>query len=70
LLDRKSLLNKLISKNLEDAENIFFCEVLRGYSPDKNKESKYYVRESEYNSELYGINHYSDYCFGPGFVMS
>ena len=62
-----------ISKNFKKFRrrlNIFFCEVLRGYSPDKNKESKYYVRESEYNSELYGINHYSDYCFGPGFVMS
>jgi len=51
-------------------KNSFVCHVFAGYTPDNNTNSKYYVRKSEYNSKLYGMDHYSEYCFGPGFIAT
>ncbi len=55
---------------IQNLKNTFLCNVFSGYSPDKNAGSKYYIKDNEYNADLYGINNYSSYCFGPGFLMS
>ena len=47
----------------------FFCEIF-SMRPIKDIHSKWYVTDREYNKELYGINHYSDYCHGPSLVMT
>ena len=57
-------------KSLDLLTNSFVCNVFSGYSPDKDINSKYYVKDSEYNSQLYGLSIYSDYCFGPGYIMT
>ena len=47
----------------------FFCEIFSMY-PIKDINSKWYVTDKEYNIELYGINHYSNYCHGPSVIMT
>lgn len=56
--------------NIQNLKSTFSCTVFTGYSPDKDPASKYYVNDNEYNANLYGISYYSDYCFGPGFLMN
>jgi hypothetical protein len=56
--------------NIQNLTSTFLCTVFTGYSPDKDPASKYYVNDNEYNVNLYEISYYSDYCFGPGFLMN
>lgn len=65
-----SAYSKPKESNLDRLKNSFVCNIFSGYRPDKNPFSKYYVKNSEYNSELYQIDFYSDYCFGPGYIIT
>jgi len=50
-------------------KSTFFCEVITMF-PIRDVRSKYYVTDKEYNRQLYGIDHYSNYCNGPSILMT
>lgn len=66
----KNIIGSESDLNIEKQRNSFYGTVFSGFITDKNVESKYYVTDSEYNSKLYGLRFYSDYCFGPGSMMT
>ena len=55
---------------IDQLNNTFIGSVFKGFSPDKRPASKFYIKDKEYNSKLYEIEHYSDYCFSGGFIIT
>ena len=56
--------------NLESIQNSILCPINSGSWPEKKKISKFYVKDSEYNSSLYGMERYPNYCNGPTHLMT
>ena len=47
----------------------FFGEIFSMH-PIKDKNSKWYATDNEYNKALYDLDYYSNYCNGPAVVMT
>lgn len=48
----------------------FICRPYKRVSPVKDKSSKHYVTDEEYNFKLYNMTRYPTYCSGPAILMS
>ena len=47
----------------------FFCDVYYGGFPHKDKSSKWYVRDEEYEN-VYNRTDYPTFCLGPAYIMT
>ncbi|KAG5850633.1 beta-1,3-galactosyltransferase 2 [Anguilla rostrata] len=59
------LIQKLLKPDLPPRQNYFTGYLMRGYAPNRNKESKWYMPPEMYPSERYPI-----FCSGTGYVFS
>ncbi|KAJ8376197.1 hypothetical protein SKAU_G00067770 [Synaphobranchus kaupii] len=59
------LIQKLLKPDLPPRQNYFTGYLMRGYAPNRNKESKWYMPLVMYPSERYPI-----FCSGTGYVFS
>lgn len=59
------LIQKLLKPDLPPKRNYFTGYLMRGYAPNRNKESKWYMPSELYSSERYPI-----FCSGTGYVFS
>ncbi|XP_036377481.1 beta-1,3-galactosyltransferase 2 [Megalops cyprinoides] len=59
------LIQKLLKPELPPRRNYFTGYLMRGYAPNRNKDSKWYMPPEMYPSERYPI-----FCSGTGYVFS
>ncbi|XP_063283439.1 beta-1,3-galactosyltransferase 2 [Pelobates fuscus] len=59
------LINKLLKPDLPPRTNYFTGYLMRGYAPNRNKDSKWYMPPDLYPSERYPV-----FCSGTGYVFS
>ncbi|KAG9266812.1 beta-1,3-galactosyltransferase 2 [Astyanax mexicanus] len=59
------LIKKLLKPELPPRHNYFTGYLMRGYAPNRNKDSKWYMPPELYSSERYPI-----FCSGTGYVFS
>lgn len=59
------LIQKLLKPELPTRHNYFTGYLMRGYAPNRNKDSKWYMPPELYSSERYPI-----FCSGTGYVFS
>ncbi|XP_066537551.1 beta-1,3-galactosyltransferase 2 [Hoplias malabaricus] len=59
------LIQKLLDPNVPPRKKYFTGYLMRGYSPNRNKHSKWYM-----SPELYPSNRYPTFCSGTGYVFS
>ncbi|XP_058256664.1 beta-1,3-galactosyltransferase 2 [Hemibagrus wyckioides] len=59
------LIKKLLKPELPPQHNYFTGYLMRGYAPNRNKDSKWYMPPELYSSERYPI-----FCSGTGYVFS
>ncbi|XP_043941257.1 beta-1,3-galactosyltransferase 2 [Protopterus annectens] len=59
------LINKLLKPELAPRHNYFTGYLMRGYAPNRNKDSKWYMPPELYPSERYPV-----FCSGTGYVFS
>lgn len=59
------LIQKLLKPNTAPRLNYFTGYLMRGYAPNRNKDSKWYMPPELYSSERYPI-----FCSGTGYVFS
>ncbi|XP_028818115.1 beta-1,3-galactosyltransferase 2 [Denticeps clupeoides] len=59
------LIQKLLKPGLPPRQNYFTGYLMRGYAPNRNKDSKWYMPSELYSSERYPI-----FCSGTGYVFS
>ncbi|KAK1805734.1 hypothetical protein P4O66_001998 [Electrophorus voltai] len=59
------LIQKLLKPELLSRHNYFTGYLMRGYAPNRNKDSKWYMPPELYSSERYPI-----FCSGTGYVFS
>ncbi|KAL7866633.1 hypothetical protein AOLI_G00144470 [Acnodon oligacanthus] len=59
------LIQKLLKPDLPPRHNYFTGYLMRGYAPNRNKDSKWYMPPELYSSERYPI-----FCSGTGYVFS
>ncbi|XP_072516474.1 beta-1,3-galactosyltransferase 2 [Salminus brasiliensis] len=59
------LIQKLLKPELPPRHNYFTGYLMRGYAPNRNKDSKWYMPPELYSSERYPI-----FCSGTGYVFS
>ncbi|KAG8436541.1 hypothetical protein GDO86_007594 [Hymenochirus boettgeri] len=59
------LINKLLKPDLPPRTNYFTGYLMRGYAPNRNKDSKWYMPQDLYPSERYPV-----FCSGTGYVFS
>ncbi|XP_076880704.1 beta-1,3-galactosyltransferase 2 [Brachyhypopomus gauderio] len=59
------LIQKLLKPELPFRHNYFTGYLMRGYAPNRNKDSKWYMPPELYSSERYPI-----FCSGTGYVFS
>ncbi|XP_066504041.1 beta-1,3-galactosyltransferase 2 [Hoplias malabaricus] len=59
------LIQKLLKPDMPPRHNYFTGYLMRGYAPNRNKDSKWYMPPELYSSERYPI-----FCSGTGYVFS
>ncbi|XP_036409725.1 beta-1,3-galactosyltransferase 2 [Megalops cyprinoides] len=59
------LIQKLLKPGLPPRQNYFTGYLMRGYAPNRNKDSKWYMSPELYPSERYPV-----FCSGTGYVFS
>ncbi|XP_030640411.1 beta-1,3-galactosyltransferase 2 [Chanos chanos] len=59
------LIQKLLKPHLPPRKNYFTGYLMRGYAPNRNKDSKWYMPPELYSSERYPV-----FCSGTGYVFS
>ncbi|XP_038614354.1 beta-1,3-galactosyltransferase 2 [Tachyglossus aculeatus] len=59
------LIHKLLKPDLPPRRNYFTGYLMRGYAPNRNKDSKWYMPPDLYPSERYPV-----FCSGTGYVFS
>ncbi|MEE6496329.1 hypothetical protein FKM82_002302 [Ascaphus truei] len=59
------LIHKLLKPDLPPRTNYFTGYLMRGYAPNRNKDSKWYMPQDLYPSERYPV-----FCSGTGYVFS
>ncbi|XP_062869040.1 beta-1,3-galactosyltransferase 2 [Trichomycterus rosablanca] len=59
------LIQKLLKPEMPSRHNYFTGYLMRGYAPNRNKDSKWYMPPELYSSERYPI-----FCSGTGYVFS
>ncbi|KAL2090369.1 hypothetical protein ACEWY4_015057 [Coilia grayii] len=59
------LIQKLLKPDVPPKRNYFTGYLMRGYAPNRNKDSKWYMPSELYSSERYPI-----FCSGTGYVFS
>nr|XP_023662278.1 beta-1,3-galactosyltransferase 2 [Paramormyrops kingsleyae] len=59
------LVHKLLKPDLPPKQNYFTGYLMRGYAPNRNKDSKWYMPPELYPSERYPV-----FCSGTGYVFS
>ncbi|XP_015211058.1 beta-1,3-galactosyltransferase 2 [Lepisosteus oculatus] len=59
------LIQKLLRPDLPPRQNYFTGYLMRGYAPNRNKDSKWYMPPELYPSERYPV-----FCSGTGYVFS
>ncbi len=59
------LIQKLLKPSVAPRQNYFTGYLMRGYAPNRNKDSKWYMPPELYSSERYPI-----FCSGTGYVFS
>lgn len=59
------LIHKLLKPELPPRRNFFTGYLMRGYAPNRNKDSKWYMPPDLYPSERYPV-----FCSGTGYVFS
>ncbi|KAM4023470.1 LOW QUALITY PROTEIN: beta-1,3-galactosyltransferase 2 [Anomaloglossus baeobatrachus] len=59
------LINKLLKPDQPPRSNYFTGYLMRGYAPNRNKDSKWYMSPDLYPSERYPV-----FCSGTGYVFS
>ncbi|NP_001088013.1 uncharacterized protein LOC494704 [Xenopus laevis] len=59
------LIHKLLKPDLPPRTNYFTGYLMRGYAPNRNKDSKWYMPQDLYPSERYPV-----FCSGTGYVLS
>lgn len=59
------LIHKLLKPDLPPRHNYFTGYLMRGYAPNRNKDSKWYMPPDLYPSERYPV-----FCSGTGYVFS
>ncbi len=68
-LNSKNLINYLTNDS-QKYKNTFFCDFLTNGNPHKDKSSKWYVKDEEYNVKLYKLEKYPTFCLGPSYTMT
>ncbi|MFT7809034.1 beta-1,3-galactosyltransferase 2-like [Arapaima gigas] len=59
------LIYKLLKPDEPPRQNYFTGYLMRGYAPNRNKDSKWYMPLHQYSSERYPV-----FCSGTGYVLS
>jgi len=59
-----------LNEKLIKYKNTFFCDFLTNGNPHKDKSSKWYVKDEEYNVKLYKLEKYPTFCLGPSYTMT
>uniref|UniRef100_A0A8C5R257 Hexosyltransferase n=1 Tax=Leptobrachium leishanense TaxID=445787 RepID=A0A8C5R257_9ANUR len=59
------LITKLLKPDLPPRSNYFTGSIMKGYEPNRNKESKWYM-----SPDLYPADRYPVFCSGTGYVFS
>ncbi|XP_063282269.1 beta-1,3-galactosyltransferase 2-like [Pelobates fuscus] len=59
------LINKLLKPDLPPRTNYFTGSIMKGYAPNRNKDSKWYMPPDLYPGDMYPV-----FCSGTGYVFS
>ena len=68
-LNSRSLINYFKNNN-RSYKKTFFCDFLTDGMPHRDKSSKWYVKDQEYNYRLYRLDRYPTFCLGPSYTFT